>query len=175
MRESQVHVPGLASLAVCVALAIGAEAQALEAEPGCAPIVNAMVAEMGAAAWHRTATIGSGAGAMKMELLKADGVLYRRIRDGAWSRMPMTVAALNQTNGELLKSGKLKVRSCRRVGAEAVDGVPTVAYEYTTEIAGAPKPYVGRLWVGVTDGLPYRIAAAETSQTIVYKGVTAPK
>ncbi len=175
MPESQIRFPRLAGLAACVALALGAEARAVEAEPGCAPIINAMVAEMGASVWHRTATIGTGAGAMKMELLKADGALYRRIRGGPWSRMPMTVAALNQTNGELLKSGKLKVRSCRRVGAEAVDGVPTVAYEYTTEIAGAPKPYVGRLWVGVTDGLPYRITAAETSQTIVYKGVTAPK
>jgi len=149
--------------------------QPASAQAGCEAIIKAMNAEMNAPAWHRTAEVKTARASMKIEIIKADGQLFRRVNDGAWGKMPMDAAALNQTNGELLKSGKLVLSGCKRVGDEAVGSVPTVIYEYTSTIAGQPKPFTGRIWIGASDSLPYRSDAATVSQRTEYRGVKAPQ
>lgn len=130
---------------------------------------------MKAPAWHRTVDMKTARVAMKMEIIKADGQLFRRMNDGAWAKMPMDAAALNQTNGELLASGKLTLSGCKRVGEEAVGPVSTVIYEYTSTMAGLPKPYGGRIWIGASDALPYRTESTSMSARTEYRGVKAPQ
>ena len=149
--------------------------QPASAQAGCEAIIKAMNAEMKAPAWHRTAEIKTARASMKVEIIKADGQLFRRMNDGAWGKMPMDAAALNQTNGELLQSGKLTLSGCKRVGDEAVGSVATVIYEYTSTIAGQPKPFSGRIWIGASDSLPYRSDSATMSQRTEYRGVKAPQ
>jgi hypothetical protein len=97
------------------------------------------------------------------------------MNDGAWAKMPMDAAALNQSNGDLLKSGKLTLGGCKRVGEEAVGSVPTVIYEYTSTMVGTPKPFTGRIWIGATDALPYRTESTSMSARTEYRGVKAPQ
>ena len=144
------------------------------AQAGCEPLIKAMNAEMNALAFHRTVDMKTARVAMKMEVIKADGQLFRRMNDGPWAKMPMNAAALNQTNGELLRSGKLTLIGCQRVGDEAVGTVSTVIYEYTSTIAGTPKPYAGRIWIGASDGLPYRSESTSMTVRTEYRGVKAP-
>jgi len=75
----------------------------------------------------------------------------------------------------LLQSGKLTLSGCKRVGDEAVGSVATVIYEYTSTIAGQPKPFSGRIWIGASDSLPYRSDSATISQRTEYRGVKAPQ
>jgi hypothetical protein len=163
-------------LVAVVGLIGGAVAPApAAAQPGCEPIIAAMNAEMKAPAWHRTVDMKTARVAMKMEIIKADGQLFSRRNDGPWTKMPMDAADLNQTNGELLKSGKLTLSDCKRVGAEAVDAVATTIYEYTSTMAGMPKPYSARLWIGVADSLPYKGESATMTHRTEYRGVKAPQ
>ena len=145
------------------------------AQAGCEPIIKAMQAEMKAPAWHRTVEMKTARAAMKMEIIKADGQLYRRSNGGAWAKMPMDAAALNQTNGEMLQSGKLTLSGCHRVGEESVAGVATVIYEYTSTMAGLPKPYDAKIWIGASDALPYRIESSTMSAVTEFRGVKAPQ
>jgi hypothetical protein len=158
-----------------LALAVVVSPRSASAQAGCEPIIQAMKAEMKAPAWHRTVDMKTARGAMKMEIIKADGQLFRRMNDGAWAKMPMDAAALNQTNGDLLASGKLTLSGCKRVGEEAVGSVSTVIYEYTSTMAGMPKPFGGRIWIGASDALPYRSESTTTSQRTEYRGVKAPQ
>ncbi|MEP7118226.1 MAG: hypothetical protein ABI880_11630 [Acidobacteriota bacterium] len=157
------------------ALVVAPRVASAQIQAGCEPIVKAMNAEMNAPAFHRTVDMKMARATMKMEVIKVDGQLFRRMNDGPWAKMPMDAAALNQVNGELLKSGKLTLSGCNRVGDEAVGSVATVIYEYTSTMAGTQKPYAGRIWIGASDSLPYRSEFATTTQHTEFKGVKAPQ
>lgn len=163
-------------IAVALTLAIAALPASALAQAGCEPITKAMNAEMSAPAWHRTVDMKTERMAMKVELIKADGQVFRRMGGaGGWIKMPLTAAGLNDMNGAMLASGKLKLSGCSRVGEESIDGVRAGIYDYTSTLEGVAKPYTARLWVGVGDSLPYKMVSETQTMTTVYKGVTAPK
>ena len=56
--------------------------QPASAQAGCEAIIKAMNAEMNAPAWHRTAEVKTARASMKIEIIKADGQLFRRVNDG---------------------------------------------------------------------------------------------
>lgn len=160
----------LAVVAVTTLLPRAAWAQA-----GCEPIMTTMATELKEPAWHRTVDMKTGSTVMKIEMIKVGDQIFRRMGATPWQKMPMTAATLNEMGGQMLASGKLKLSACHRVGEEVVGGVRAGIFEYTSTLEGVPKPYTARVWIGVSDSLPYKIVSDTLTQTTVYKGVTVPK
>lgn len=167
--------PRLFLLSVVTGVGLALVPRPAAAQAGCEPIMKAMAAEMKQPAWHRTVDMKTPRATMTFELIKADGQMYRRMGGGAWAKMPITAAGVNEMSGEMLASGKLKLSGCSRVGEEAVDGARAAIFEYTSTLEGMAKPYSARVWIGVADSLPYKMLSDTQTMTTVYKGVTAPK
>lgn len=160
-------------LAVLVAIMV--LPHAARAQAGCEPIMTTMATELKEPTWHRTVEMKTGSGTMRIEMIKVGEQIFRRMGATPWQKMPMTAATLNEMGGQMLASGKLKLSACRRVGEEVVGGVRAGIFEYTSTLEGVPKPYTARVWIGVSDSLPYKIVSDTLTQSTVYKGVTVPK
>jgi hypothetical protein len=67
-------------------------------------------------------------------------------RNGSWMSLPVSSADLVDTLNDMLKTAKM---TCKRTGAEQVNGVPTTVYTVHLENQGAVTD--GTLWISAQD------------------------
>ena len=73
-----------------------------------------------------------------------------------------------------IKSGEVKVTQCSSGASETVDGIQVFAFKSKIEMKGAPAEE-STLYIGKSDGLPYKQVGKSVSVSYKYKTVTAPK
>lgn len=160
------HIRLSAVLLACCAL----PAQALDA--ACEPYVKA--AEKSAAAPERHSVTQIDA-ETRIEAIKFNGAAYMKM-DDAWMKAPPNViTAENKLTAEL-RSGKLKIWDCKKLGRETVDGIATTVYSYQMEMPGMPKlaGEPAKAFIG-DDGLVHAGSADGAKVRFRYTGVTAPR
>ncbi len=85
----------------------------------------------------------------------------------------VSAANLQQYGSQLGTNSQVKF-----VGAEVLDGVPTVVYQYTTTIKGPPAQTINtKVWIGVADNLPRKVETspkAGQTTTIIFSDFNAP-
>ena len=85
---------------------------------------------------------------------------------GAWKTMDVTAARRVMEIQTLLKMTPLT--ECRLDATEDVDGTATFKYDYQQ------GPEKAQIWVGTSDGLPYRFQSGGVLSKIEYVGVVVP-
>jgi len=85
---------------------------------------------------------------------------------GEWKTMDVTAARRVMEMENLLKMTPLT--ECRLDATEDVDGTSTLKYDYQW---GTEK---ARIWVGTSDGLPYRVQSGAVLSKMEYAGVAVP-
>lgn len=154
-------------------LLLGLPAQGVRADD-CAFIREATFKGLEQERWHTVNSFSSGAMKLVVELIRADGKLYTRKNDEAWTPAPMSVDAVVRQNQDMFAKGQLKLSACKKTGSEKLPQGKADRYEYLTlPLDAAPVP--ARVWIGSDDGLPYRSESAQTASTTTYAGVTAPR
>lgn len=145
-------------------------AQALDA--ACEPYVKA--AEKSAAALERH-TVTQIDAETRIEAIKFNGAAYMKMGQAWMKAPPNVIAAENKLTAEL-RSGKIKLSDCKKLGRETVEGIATTVYSYQMEIPGMPKPSgeAAKAFIG-DDGLVHAQSADGAKVRFRYTGVTAPK
>ena len=139
-------------------------------DPACEPVVKASEAKIAQPAWHG---ITDEEGGMHMEALKSDGQFYHQI-DGAWMKSSADLDKAEQIMIGQIRNGVVKISQCKVLGNEVIDGAAVTVLAHRVEIAGAP-PAESKLYIGKSDGLPYRNVSGNVTVVYRYKGVTAPR
>lgn len=157
-------------LPLLLALAFTLPAHALDA--ACEPYLKA--AEKSAAAPKRH-TVTQIDAENRVEAIKLDGAAYMKL-DGAWMKAPPNVITAENKLMAEMRSGKIKLRDCKKLGRETVEGIATTVYSYQMEIPGMPKPSgePAKAYVG-DDGLIHAGAADGAKVRFRYSNITAPK
>jgi hypothetical protein len=129
-------------------------------------------------------SISSEANYYRQIIISTDKV-YGKSND-QWSVLPMSPDQLINPNS--LKELENSIQGIQFIGQETLDGKPTNVYQYKsdTTIGKNKVTQQSQLWIGVSDGLPYKIVIdgqiatmdartgniegikAKTTQTIVY-------
>ena len=149
-------------------VAVSPMAMALDA--ACKPIVDASEKKMNQAAWHSIATLKSGA---HIESMKAGGGFFSNV-GGVWTKTSANFDTAEKDMIRQMNSGEIKLTLCKSLGSEVVDGVPVNVVSSRIEMPGAPAADP-KLYIGKSDGLPYRQAAGTVDVVYRYKNVSAPK
>lgn len=154
------------NIGVCAAI-MGLSGMVLAFDDACQRIVNADAAKLKSPNWHQRVA-DSGPDGMTLEFIRTGDKLYAK-NGSVWRSMP---PGMLKTMGQFGQSG-FKLSQCRKVGDEAVAGVPASIYAYTVHVGGSVETG-NKVWIG-RDGLPYRAEAENVRVTIQYTGVVAPK
>jgi hypothetical protein len=154
----------LSRAAVLSCLACGWIPQTQAAEAACKPIVDADKARAAATSWHSKKAVGE----TSMEMIRLGDDIYANLGRSGWRKMPpgMVQSIAKASDG-------LDVSECKKLGSESVAGVATTIYSFKTTIPGQP-PFLGKVWIGDKDGLPYREVGDKYDGTMSYTGVVAP-
>ncbi len=158
-------------------LALSPGAFALDA--ACEPIEEAGLKSAQQPAFHAVTETGGG---NRLEMIALDGVTY--MNDGRkWIEMPVQAQKLGKASAEFFSGGAAsKLRDCRKLGTEKVDGIATTVYAYKLDTPavslfgkqlGEAKTIEGKYYIG-KDGLPYAHSFDDTKQRWKYTGVSAP-
>lgn len=110
---------------------------------------------------------------IQMEVIKAKGQFYRRVA-GKWTKFPADIDDAERKLLALVRSGEWKMTQCKVVGSEVVDGTPVTIVSSRTEVKGEP-PRNAKLYIGKSDGLPYKQTGDNFNVVYRYKGVVEPK
>lgn len=95
---------------------------------------------------------------------------WRKEAGGQWQSMPAAMAAsdaifaaLDPKQVDTLVQG-IVISSFKSVGVELLDGKPMRTYEYsaTANLSGLTIDSTNKIWIGVADGLPYRVDTNST-------------
>ena len=151
-----------------VALQIPASAFALDAS--CAPMVSASEARIKQPAWHSVAVVN---GNFRMENIKASGMYFRQVA-GAWAKSPINFDDAEKAMIAQLKSGETKISECRSGASDVVDGVAVYVFKSKIEMKGALAEE-STLYIGKSDGLPYKQVGKDVNVSYKYKNISAPK
>ena len=91
------------------------------------------------------------------EMIILNQAVYIKVA-GQWQKMPMTQGIdLSMTDPQKLQTTLGAATDVKLIGAEVLDGTPTMVYQYTTKIGTQPQPFTSKIWVGVSDNLPRKI------------------
>ena len=74
-------------------------------------------------------------------------------------------------------AGMTQTLSCSQIGEEAIDGRPTLVYDFTRmPLPGLETgPVRQTVWIGKADGLVRRLASADVTVDVSYEDVTPPR
>lgn len=158
-------------LPLLLAFAITLPAHALDA--ACEPFVKAAEKTTAQAARHNVSELGGG---LRSEAIIKDGQMYMQV-SGKWMKGPSTFTTNEKQLNAEMRSGKIKVSNCKKLGAETVDGIATTVYSYDMEIPemgafGSKKN--AKVYIG-GDGLIHAQLADEVKVRIRYTDVSVPK
>lgn len=152
-------------LALCATL----PAHAFDA--ACAPYVKASEKTSAQAARHQVISMGAD---LRTESIIKDGQMYMQV-NGKWMKGPPNFFKMEKEQYADLKSGKIKLSDCKKLGRETVDGIATTVYSLRTEIPGMPVPKdPAKIYIG-DDGLIQAQSGEGYKIRIRYTGVVAPK
>jgi len=142
-------------------------AHALDA--ACEPFIAAAEKGLQQPARHSVSELTSG---MRMEVIVTGGKFYT-MTGGKWRLMKMDLMAAERELNADVRSGKIQLTGCKKLGKESVEGVETAVLAYTLTMPGAKavsaKAYIGK------DGLVYAQTSPDMKVRYRYTGVTAPK
>ena len=142
----------------------------LALDSACKPILDASEKKMNQAGWHSIATLTSGT---RMESMKADGGFFRNV-GGTWMKSPVNYDTAEKDMIAQMKSGEVKLTLCQSAGSEMLDGMPVTVFTSRIEMKGAPAED-SRLYIGKSDGLPYKQSGKSVQVVYKYKNILAPK
>jgi hypothetical protein len=98
--------------------------------------------------------VNTAAGSIEMVIIGKKA--YQKVGD-RWIESPMDVGSMIEQLSSTATEEAIKGMSdVKLVGPETLDGVPTLAYTYTSKvkIGDVETTSASKLWVGVADGLP---------------------
>lgn len=154
-------------LALLLALAVTLPAHALDA--ACEAFVKASEKTSAQAGRHQVMSMGASS---RMESIVKDGQMYMQI-NGKWMKGPPNFAKIEQQQYADLKSGKIKLSDCKKLGRETVDGIATTVYSMHTVVPGLPGAS-GKVFIG-DDGLIHAQSGEGYKTRIRYTDIVAPK
>lgn len=140
-------------------------------EQHCETYLRAVEKTAAQPARHSVSDLGDG---MRSEAVIKDGQMHLRV-NGRWRKGPTDFAKLEAQLHADLRSGKIKLFACRKLGRETVGGVSTTVYSYQLHLPGVPvaegaaKAYIG------DDGLIHAQAADGVMVQNQFSKVTQPK
>jgi len=146
---------------------------ALALDAACEPFVKAAEKSAEQPARHNVTVVGEG---LRNEAIIKDGQMYMQL-DGRWRKGPSTFSASEKKINAEMRSGKIKLSNCQKLGSETVDGVATTVYRYDMQIPemGSFGTKTGaKVYIG-DDGLIHAQATDDTKVRIRYTGVSVPK
>ena len=156
-------------LIFCLAIIVTPAAFALDA--ACDLVLKASEARINQPAWH---SISELAGGKKMETIKVDGAFYQQM-SGKWKKIPFNLDDSERKLLAQIRAGEVGLSECQILGNDTFDGKPVTVIKSRTEVAGAPVASATKLYVGKSDGLPYRQVGEKVTVEYRYTGVVAPK
>ena len=153
-------------LLALMALVVTASAAALE--PACETYLAAV--EKSARQPARQSV--TEAGGTRMQAIIVDGVLYSDV-GGKWRRHNDDFGKAEKALSTDIRSGRIRLDHCRRLGDETIDGAAMTVIEYALTMPGAEaarsKAYIG------SDGLLYAQTADDARVRFRYRDVVAPR
>ena len=154
---------------VCLPLLLPVAPAALAVDAACEPFVAATEKGSQQPARHTVSEMSDGA---RIETIVLDGKFYASI-SGKWQEMKMDLRAAERKVNADVRSGAIKLRDCKALGSQTVDGIATQVVGYTlvmpgTDVAPA-KAYIGK------DGLIHALSSDGVKVRYRYTGVKAPK
>ncbi len=149
-------------------LLVTANAAALDM--ACNPVLTASEARMKTSSWHAVTLIN---GSMRIESMKVNGQFYKQV-GGKWEKSPISFDTVERDMIAQIKSGELKISHCKAAGSETVDGVAVHILTYKVEMKGAPA-MDAKLYIGKSDGLPYKQTGQNLNVSYQYKNISPPK
>lgn len=147
---------------------LAASPTVLALEASCEAFVAAAEKSAQRDARHAVSDLGGG---LRTEVIVVGGKSYLKA-DRGWQVMPTDLLAHERRLNAEMRSGKMPVRDCQRLGSETVDGIATTIVRYTIAMPGAPVA-TARAFIGA-DGLIHALSADDTRVRYRYTGVTAP-
>lgn len=98
---------------------------------------------------------------------------YMKTNNGAWARFPVDMSSmLTSIRNPRMMDELTKGADVRLVGADTLDGVPTLVYEYTmNNAAGMNIKSTAKTWVAIADGLPRKTESESDFNGVKTKSV----
>jgi hypothetical protein len=153
-------------LPALMALAMAAPAAALE------PTCETYLAAVEKSARQPARQSVTEADGTRMQAVIVDGVLYSEI-GGKWRKLNSEFSKAEKALTADIRSGRIKLDQCSRLGDETIDGAAMTVIEYSLTMPGAEaarsKAYIG------SDGLLYAQTADDARVRFRYRDVVAPK
>lgn len=144
--------------------------EALALDPACNPMIQASEARMNQPAWHSVTVVN---GNFRMEHIKANGAFYKQV-SGKWSKSPISFDEAERAMLAQIRNGEIKLTQCVSGGTDTVDGVPVRVFKSRIRMQGAPEEE-STLYIGKSDGLPYRQVGKAVNVLYTYRNVSPPK
>jgi hypothetical protein len=112
------------------------------------------------------------------ELIIVGTEVYRKLPGGSWQASPTGLAITSLTDPKKLEE-YIKSAQVAPVGTETLDGSPVRVYQAAAPRSPArksvhddPDPFLMKIWVGISDGLPRRlegtVLGTQTKTSVVY-------
>lgn len=108
----------------------------------------------------------------RIESISIGGDFYA-LSGGTWRKIKMDVAGAERKLYADIRSGRIKLDGCSKLGNETLDGVATSVVSYTITIPGT-EPASAQAYIG-KDGLIHGQSSPQMKLRYRYAGVTAPK
>jgi outer membrane lipoprotein-sorting protein len=118
---------------------------------------NAMVIEYVAPDRYRmTSDVQVGGKGMRQEFVIVGGATYIKAPNGSWVRSPVDASGIVKAFRDPKMLDELtKTADVKFVGADTIDGVPMLVYQYTqNNPMGMNLKSTAKTWLSVADGLP---------------------
>ncbi len=147
-----------------------AAAPAFALDTACDPVMKASEVRINQPAWHSVADLAKG---KHMETMKVDGQFYQQM-NGKWKKVPFNLDETERKMLEQVRAGEIKLSECNALGNDTVDGKPVNVVSSRTEIPGAPVAGPTKLYIGKSDGLPYKQVGEHIKVIYSYSGIAAP-
>ncbi len=154
-------------------LAVIASVPAHALDEACAAFVNATEKTNAQASRHQVSSYGDAG--QRLEGVIKDGRMFMQV-NGRWMQGPPDFVATERQQAADLRSGKIKLSACRKLGRETVDGIATTVYSVQMQMPDMPVPSgaPAKVYIG-DDGLVYAQAGEGYKVRYRYTDVVAPK
>lgn len=166
-RMAGVSRTGAAVLALAACVVTPARAD------DCAVIYKAFEALAGAPSYSQKVTMPD----TSLQSIVIGDVMY--VNTGTtWQKIQLKADGRRGMLKQFLPDGT-HLKDCAKVGSETIGGKAMAVYTYVPPVPKGMEAFADaagpqKLWVGVADGLPYRMTASSVDMTISFEGVTAP-
>ncbi|MFK8250559.1 hypothetical protein [Ancylobacter terrae] len=160
-------------LTAAAVLALAACAVTPARADDCAVIYKAFEALAGAPSYSQDVTVQGN----RLRSVVIGDVMY--VNSGSdWQKIPLTAEGRRGILKQFLPDGTY-LKECAKVGSETIGGKAMTVYSYVPPVPKGMEAFADaagpqKLWVGVADGLPYRMTASSVDMSISFDGVTAP-